>query len=44
MWFCDSLTGAYGDYCLCAEMNIGVLPENVSFEDGVMLGIPHLTA
>ena len=44
VWFCGSLTGAYAEYCLCDENHIRVLPENVSFEKGAMLGIPYLTA
>lgn len=44
VWFLGSVTGSYAEYCICHEDNIGQLPNNVSFEDGAMIGTPYLTA
>lgn len=44
VWFTGSTTGSYAEYCVCNENTIGSLPDQMSFEDGAMLGIPYLTA
>ena len=44
VWFTRSTTGSYAEYCVCNENTIGSLPDQMSFEEGAMLGTPYLTA
>lgn len=39
-----SVTGTYAEYCLCAEDQLGLLPQNVSFEQGAGIWTPYATA
>ena len=39
-----ALTGTYAEYALCAENHLGLLPENVSFEEGAGIWTPYATA
>lgn len=39
-----SITGAYAEYTLCSEEQLGLLPENVSFEEGAGIWTPYATA
>ena len=40
----DSLTGTYAEYSLCDEMQLGRLPDNVSFEQGAGVWTPYATS
>lgn len=40
----DSLTGTYAEYALCDELQLGRLPENVSFEQGAGVWTPYATS
>jgi NADPH2:quinone reductase len=40
----NSVTGTYAEYCLCEEIDLGRLPENVSFEKGAGIWTPYATA
>jgi len=39
-----SITGTYADYTLCEEDQVGLLPANVSFEEGAGIWTPYATA
>lgn len=39
-----SVTGTYGEFCLCEETQLIKLPENVSFEQGAGVFVPFATA
>lgn len=39
-----TMSGAYGEYCLCKQNQIYALPDNMSFAQGAALGIPAATA
>lgn len=39
-----SLSGTYAEYSLCDESQLGVLPENVGFDEGSCLWTPYATA
>lgn len=39
-----SITGTYAQYCICAEDQLGLLPQNVSFEQGAGVWTPYATA
>ena len=40
----NSLSGTYAEYSLCNEADLGVLPDNVSFEQGAGIWTPYATA
>ncbi len=40
----DSLTGTYAEFTLCEEKDLGVLPENVGFEQGACIWTPYATS
>ncbi|MEJ7622795.1 MAG: NADPH:quinone reductase [Pyrinomonadaceae bacterium] len=40
----NSLSGTYAEYSLCNEADLGVLPDNVSFEQGAGVWTPYATA
>ncbi|MEP7214440.1 MAG: NADPH:quinone reductase [Acidobacteriota bacterium] len=40
----DSLTGAYAEYSLCEESQLGLLPEKTSFEEGAGVWTPYATS
>ena len=40
----DSLTGTYAEYSLCEEIDLGRLPDNVSFEQGAGIWTPYATS
>lgn len=40
----DSISGTYAEYTLCEEKDLGVLPGNISFEQGAGIWTPHATA
>ncbi len=37
-------TGTYAEYCLCSEVQVHPLPDNVSFTQGAAVNIPYATA
>lgn len=39
-----SISGTYAEYTLCDESHLGVLPENLSFEQGAGIWTPYATA
>lgn len=39
-----TLTGAYAEAALCEEVQVHLLPEPVSFEQGAAIGVPYATA
>jgi NADPH2:quinone reductase len=39
-----SITGTYAEFSLCREEDLGLLPENVSFEQGAGVWTPYATA
>lgn len=40
----DSLTGTYSEFTLCNENQVGLLPDNVSFEQGAGVWTPYATS
>jgi NADPH:quinone reductase len=40
----DSVTGTYAEYVVCNENQVGLLPENISFEQGAGVFVPYATA
>jgi NADPH:quinone reductase len=40
----NSISGTYAEYTLCDEIDLGRLPENVSFEQGAGIWTPYATA
>ena len=40
----DSLTGTYAEYSLCNDIQLGRLPDNVSFEQGAGVWTPYATS
>lgn len=40
----DSLTGTYAEYSLCNDNQLGLLPDNVSFEEGAGVWTPYATS
>lgn len=40
----DSSTGTYAEFALCAEKQLGRLPDNVSFEQGAGIWTPYATS
>ena len=40
----NSISGTYAEYTLCEEIDLGRLPENVSFEQGAGIWTPYATA
>lgn len=40
----NSITGTYAEYTLCEEIDLGRLPENVSFEQGAGIWTPYATS
>lgn len=40
----NSITGTYAEYALCNEVDLGCLPENVTFEQGAGVWTPYATA
>ncbi len=40
----DSLTGTYAEYSLCEELQLGRLPDTVSFEQGAGIWTPYATS
>lgn len=40
----DSLSGTYAEYSLCEEVQLGKLPDNVSFEKGAGIWTPYATS
>lgn len=40
----DTLTGTYAEYALCDESQLGLLPENVTLEQGAGVWTPYATA
>jgi NADPH2:quinone reductase len=39
-----AITGTYAEYSLCQEKHLGLLPDNVSFEEGAGVWTPYATA
>ena len=39
-----SISGTYAEYSICDESHLGVLPENVSFEEGAGVWTPYATS
>jgi NADPH:quinone reductase len=39
-----SITGTYGEFALCNELQVYPLPNSVTFEQGAALGVPYGTA
>lgn len=39
-----SISGTYAEYSLCDESQLGVLPDNVGFEEGACIWTPYATA
>ena len=39
-----SITGTYAEYSLCDEKHLGLLPDNVGFEEGAGIWTPYATA
>jgi NADPH:quinone reductase len=39
-----TITGAYAEMAICAEHQVHLLPDNVSFKQGAALGVPYATA
>ena len=40
----NTLTGTYAEYALCKEDQLGLLPDNVSFEQGAGIWTPYATS
>jgi NADPH2:quinone reductase len=40
----DSVSGTYAEYVVCKEKQVGILPENVSFEQGAGVFVPYATS
>jgi NADPH2:quinone reductase len=40
----DSITGTYAEYTVCEEIDLGRLPDNVSYEEGAGIWTPCATA
>ena len=40
----QSVSGTYAEYTICNEIDLGQLPENVSFEEGAGIWTPYATA
>ncbi|MGB7202851.1 MAG: NADPH:quinone reductase [Pyrinomonadaceae bacterium] len=40
----NSVSGTYAEYALCNEVDLGRLPDNVSFEEGAGVWTPYATA
>lgn len=40
----DSLTGTYAEYALCDEVQLGRLPDNITFEQGAGVWTPYATS
>src|SRR5258706_15668549 len=40
----NSISGTYAEYTLCEEIDLGRLPENVSFEQGAGIWTPYATS
>jgi NADPH:quinone reductase len=40
----DSVTGTYAEYAVCNENQLGLLPENISFEQGAGVFVPYATS
>lgn len=40
----DSISGTYAEYSLCDENQLGILPDNVSFEQGAGVWTPYATS
>jgi NADPH2:quinone reductase len=40
----NSVTGTYAEYAICEEIDLGRLPENVSFEKGAGIWTPYATS
>lgn len=40
----DSLTGTYAEFALCEEVQLGRLPDNISFEQGAGVWTPYATS
>lgn len=40
----NSVTGTYAEYCLCEEIDLGRLPDNISFKKGAGIWTPYATA
>ena len=40
----DSISGTYAEFTLCEEIDLGHLPENVSFEQGAGIWTPYATS
>lgn len=39
-----SISGTYAEYSLCDETHLGILPDNISFEQGAGIWTPYATA
>src|SRR3954453_2766965 len=39
-----SITGTYAEYSLCREEDLGLLPDNISFEQGACIWTPYATS
>lgn len=44
VYMADSLTGTYAEYTLCEEVQLGLLPDNVGFEQGAGVWTPYATS
>lgn len=40
----NTVTGTYAEYAICNESDLGILPDNVSFEQGAGIWTPYATA
>lgn len=44
VYIASSVSGTYAEYALCDEIDLGRLPDNVSFEEGAGVWTPYATA
>src|ERR1043166_4987118 len=40
----DSISGTYAEFSVCEEMDVGILPDNITFEQGAGIWTPYATA
>lgn len=44
VYIADTLTGTYAEYTLCREDQLGILPDNVAYDEGAGVFTPYATA
>ncbi|HMO81663.1 MAG TPA: NADPH:quinone reductase [Pyrinomonadaceae bacterium] len=44
VYIADTLTGTYAEYALCREDQLGILPDNVGYDEGAGVFTPYATA